>query len=310
MLRKEETYLDGATLLAEMLDVPGYRQHADLMWLVSIASRLLETACSMDLGQDKKRVNEALKIVPVIMRELCRDAGTGKKLHDKDHDALVVEKLTSSFKTLAVKVQFQRTEDQLLVCYFMKALNEFLLTFILDHRSCAEKLHPTVLQVIKHFWKEGGMDPLKKNFVQYMRLVMRAQLTTSVNEIESLIERLKADVAKAARGTDEKRGLLTYDETIAIELFDAPKVGLWANLAEECIIPKGTDDGFIKGDGPFVPLLEAIKGAPSVTPGPPEASADTWSSSSASWRGTAIYQRMANSLQHRSKNCATGITPA
>ena len=219
MLRKEETYLDGAALLAEVLDVPGYRQHADLVWLVSIASWLLETACKMDLGQDKKRVNEALKIVPVIMRELCRDAGTGKKLHDKDHDALVVEKLTMSFKLLAVQVQNQRTEDQLLVCYFMKALNEFLLTFILDHRSCAEKLHPTVLQVIKHFWKEGGMDALKKNFVQYMRLVMRAQLTTSVNEIESLIERLKADVAKAARGTDEKRGLLTYDETIAIELF-------------------------------------------------------------------------------------------
>ena len=219
MLRKEETYLDGAALLAEVLDVPGYRQHADLMWLVSIASWLLETACNMDLGQDKKRVHEALKIVPVIMRELCRDAGTGKKLHDKDHDAHVVEKLTMSFKLLAAQVQNQRTEDQLLVCYFMKALNEFLLTFILDHRSCAEKLHPTVLQVIKHFWKEGGMDPLKKNFVQYMRLVMRAQLTTSVNEIESLIERLKADVAKAARGTDEKRGLLTYDETIAIELF-------------------------------------------------------------------------------------------
>ena len=33
MLRKEETYLDGAALLAEVLDVPGYRQHADLMWL-------------------------------------------------------------------------------------------------------------------------------------------------------------------------------------------------------------------------------------------------------------------------------------
>ena len=38
---------------------------------------------------------------------------------------------------------------------------------------------------------------------------------------------------------------ITYtDNATLIELFDAPKVGLWATLSEECVVPKGSDEGF------------------------------------------------------------------
>jgi len=101
----------------------------------------------------------------------------------------------------------------------MRALNEFHATFVLDHRECAEKLRPTVLQVVHCFWKSGGAS-LKKSFVQYLRLVVRAQMITANFQIEPIVSLLKEQVGKLAgnRNTDEKRGLLTYDETNTIEL--------------------------------------------------------------------------------------------
>ena len=38
---------------------------------------------------------------------------------------------------------------------------------------------------------------------------------------------------------------ITYEDNSAIiELFEAAKIGLWATLSEECVVPKGSDEGF------------------------------------------------------------------
>ena len=100
----------------------------------------------------------------------------------------------------------------------MRALTEFHATYTLDYRAFADKIRATVIEVIPLFWKAGGMDTLKKSFVQYLRLLVRARMLTDPHHLERFISLMKSDVAKGTKGSDEKRGLLTYGETITVEL--------------------------------------------------------------------------------------------
>jgi hypothetical protein len=117
-------------------------------------------------------------------------------------------------------VEKLRTEDKKLVHNYMRAATEFLVTFGMDHRSDAAKLRDTILSLIDLHWNSGGMDSVKKCFVQYLRLLVRAQMLTDADRrIESLVAKMKTDIEKGIKGSHEHRGLLTYDESIVIELF-------------------------------------------------------------------------------------------
>jgi hypothetical protein len=116
-------------------------------------------------------------------------------------------------------VEKLQTKDKMLVHNYMRAATEFHVTFGMDHRSDAAKLRETILSVIDLHWNSGGMDSVKKCFVQYLRLLVRAQMLTDADRIESLVAKMKTDIAKGTKGSHELRGLLTYDESIVIELF-------------------------------------------------------------------------------------------
>ena len=116
--------------------------------------------------------------------------------------------------------QVVTSEDKMLVTTYMRALTEFHMTFVLDHRNDAAKLCETVLSVIDPHWTSGGMDSIKKCFVQYLRLLVRAQMLPDADgKIETLVSKIKLDIARGAKGTFEHRGSLTYEESIVIELF-------------------------------------------------------------------------------------------
>ncbi len=102
---------------------------------------------------------------------------------------------------------------------YMRALNEFHATYVLDYREFAVKLRESTFEVIRDFWGAVGMDALKKSFVQYLRLLIRAQLIVDAAQLSPMIELFRKDVAAGTKGTEEKRGVLTYDEAIKIELF-------------------------------------------------------------------------------------------
>jgi len=71
------------------------------------------------------------------------------------------------------------------------------------------------------------------------------------------IEAYKQDGIDAAE-------IVYVDNAPLIELFDAPKVGLWALLTEECMIPKGSDAGFcekVHGANPKSNVLQTLKGS-------------------------------------------------
>ena len=116
------------------------------------------------------------------------------------------------------QVQNHRDLDPMIVVSYMKALTEFHATYALDYRTSAIKIRATVIEIIPLYWKVGGMDQMKRTFVQYLRLLVRARMLTDAVHLERLVSLMKSDVAKGTKGNDEKRGLLTYDETITVEL--------------------------------------------------------------------------------------------
>ena len=80
-----------------------------------------------------------------------------------------------------------------------------------------------------------GVNSLEQLCINFANEKLQALFTKAV--FKETIAAYEADGIKA----DE----ITYqDNASLIEMFDTPKVGLWAVLTEECVVPKGTDGGF------------------------------------------------------------------
>ena len=61
--------------------------------------------------------------------------------------------------------------------------------------------------MIDPHWTSGGMDSMNKCFMQYLRLLVRVQMLPDADgKIETLVSKIKLDIAKVTKGPHEHRG--------------------------------------------------------------------------------------------------------